>query len=450
MTTRRPYVEAPQRQNRYITEEARANPHPLYCVWEITLACDLGCKHCGSRAGPKRDGELTTAECLDVVAQLADMGVRLVTLIGGEAYMREDWDIIAAEIKRRGMVPSIVTGGRNFDADRVQRAVDAGVRTISVSFDGMQATHDAQRGVSGSWQSAVDTARRIADTPIQLATNSQINRLSMPELVGMADLLRELGSRAWQIQLTVPMGRSADRPQLPLQPYQLLELFPLLAWVKENVLKPHDIHLMPGNNIGYFGPYEDLLRYGGEQGTHWAGCPAGQWSIGVEADGKIKPCPSLPSDDWTGGYLPGDALADVVDTAPELVHLKGRTQDDLWGFCKTCYYADVCKGGCTWTAQCALGRPGNNPYCIHRAVEYEAQGKREVLVQAAHAPGRPFDYGRFDIRLEDLVEPTDASIGGIPLETVMGLRWNDPSVWTDDQIRAALSRIGRRLVQIGG
>jgi MoaA/NifB/PqqE/SkfB family radical SAM enzyme len=44
---------------------------PVHVVWEITLACNLKCQHCGSRAGRPRPGELTTAECLDVVEQLA-------------------------------------------------------------------------------------------------------------------------------------------------------------------------------------------------------------------------------------------------------------------------------------------------------------------------------------------------------------------------------------------
>ena len=33
----------------------------------------------------------TTAECLDLVAQMAALGVQEVTLIGGEAYLRDDW-----------------------------------------------------------------------------------------------------------------------------------------------------------------------------------------------------------------------------------------------------------------------------------------------------------------------------------------------------------------------
>ncbi len=431
-----------------------AAPHPLYVVWEITLACDLGCKTCGSRAGPARSDELSTAQCLDAVRQMADMGIREVTLIGGEAYLRDDWDVIAAEITRRGMTCGITTGARNFDAERVARAVDAGVRGISVSLDGLERTHDAQRGSPGSWQAATAAARRIAESPMRLSTNTQINRLSLPELAAVADLLRELGSEAWQIQITVPMGRGADRPDMLLQPHDLLELFPLLAWIKQEKLTPHGIRLFPGNNIGYFGPWEKVLRYGGGEGAHWGGCGAGKWCLGVEADGKIKGCPSLPSEDWTGGYLGRDRLAEVVADTPELRFLRERTRDDLWGFCRTCYYADVCKAGCTWTSQCTLGKAGNNPYCIHRALEHEARGEREVLVHARPAPGVPFDHGRFDLRVEE-APPADPeatpTIGGFDLATVTGLTWDAGSVWSPDELRRRLKRIGRRdLVHISG
>src|ERR1700744_3790385 len=76
---------------------------PIYAVWEITLACDLACRHCGSRAGRERPDELSTAECLDLVDQMADLGVKEVSLIGGEAYLREDWLDIIRAIRRRGM-----------------------------------------------------------------------------------------------------------------------------------------------------------------------------------------------------------------------------------------------------------------------------------------------------------------------------------------------------------
>jgi MoaA/NifB/PqqE/SkfB family radical SAM enzyme len=126
------------------------NPHPLYVVWEITFKCDLGCKHCGSRAGKARVRELTTDECLDVVRQLADLGVREVTLIGGEAYLRPDWHVIARAITDAKIACSMTSGARGLTQTRVDQAEAAGIRAISISIDGLEATHDAQRGVKGS------------------------------------------------------------------------------------------------------------------------------------------------------------------------------------------------------------------------------------------------------------------------------------------------------------
>ena len=60
---------------------------PLYVVWELTLKCDLACRHCGSRAGKAREAELSMAEARDVVAQLAELGARELAFIGGEAYL---------------------------------------------------------------------------------------------------------------------------------------------------------------------------------------------------------------------------------------------------------------------------------------------------------------------------------------------------------------------------
>jgi hypothetical protein len=103
---------------------------------------------------------------------------------------------------------------------------------------------------------------------------------------------------------------------------------------------------------------------------------------------------------------------DIWDHTRALRYTRDRTVDDLWGFCRTCYYADVCRAGCTWTSHVTLGRPGNNPYCHHRAIELRGQGLRERLVQVEQAPGEPFDHGRFEIVVEPFIEedvPSPAS-----------------------------------------
>lgn len=124
-------------------------------------------------------------------------------------------------------------------------------------------------------------------------------------------------------------------------------------------------------------------------------------------------------------------LADVVAHSRELRVIRERTVDDLWGFCRGCYYAETCKGGCTWTSHCLLGRPGNNPYCIHRALELEQQGLRERVVKVEAAPGLPFDNGRFEIVVEPMPETGDTpSLVGVPLADVLALKSSSAGAWT--------------------
>src|SRR5919112_2575062 len=100
---------------------------PVSIVWEITLACDLACSHCGSRAGRRRRDELSTAEALDLVAQMAELGTRDVGLIGGEAYLRKDWLEIVAAVRAAGMECGLQSGGRNLSDERVASAAAAGL-----------------------------------------------------------------------------------------------------------------------------------------------------------------------------------------------------------------------------------------------------------------------------------------------------------------------------------
>ena len=81
------------------------------CVWELTLACCFGCRYCGSAGGRARADELSTAECLDTADQLAELGCRRVSLIGGEVFLRRDWAQIAGRLTGRGAAVAVITNG---------------------------------------------------------------------------------------------------------------------------------------------------------------------------------------------------------------------------------------------------------------------------------------------------------------------------------------------------
>jgi radical SAM protein with 4Fe4S-binding SPASM domain len=383
-------------ESRLVDQQTR----PIYAVWEITLKCDLACRHCGSRAGHERPEELSTAECLDLVDQMADLGVKEITLIGGEAYLRDDWLDIVRHVRKRGMVCSTTSGGRGLTRERILEAKAAGLSGASISIDGDETVHDRLRGVQGSYRSAVDAMRFLREEGMRVACNTQINRLSVPHMPAILEMIGQNDVHGWQIQLTVPMGRAADEPEVLLQPYELIDLFPMLAELKKRCdeLK---VRMWPGNNVGYFGPHESVLRGHNYRG-HGGSCGAGRATLGIEADGAIKGCPSLPTAAWTGGNIRDASLKDIWERSAPLRYTRDRTVDDLWGYCRDCYYADECRAGCTWTSFVYFGKAGNNPFCHHRALEMQRKGKRERVVRVEAAPGRPFDFGIFEIHVEDV------------------------------------------------
>lgn len=384
-----------------LEDEVRAidrRTRPIYAVWEITLRCDLACGHCGSRAGRARPDELTTEQCFELARQMAELGVKEVTLIGGEAYLRDDWTDIVAEIRRLGMDCTMTSGGRAITPERAVAAKKAGLMSVSISLDGLQQSHDQLRGVNGSFDAALASLRNLRAAGIPVSVNTQINRISAPFIEQLLELMIENRVHGWQLQLTVPMGRAADDPDQMLQPYELLEMFPRLAALLPRA-KEGGVRVFPGNNVGYFGPFEHLLRAHTPQG-HGGSCGAGRATLGIEADGTLKGCPSLHTDEWAGGNILDTSLQDVWERSSRLRYTRDRTVEDLWGYCRECYYANECRAGCTWMGHSLFGKPGNNPYCHHRALEMDRRGLRERVVLKERAPGLPFDRGLFELVVE--------------------------------------------------
>jgi len=376
---------------------------PVHVVWELTLACNLKCQHCGSRAGKRRPGELSTGEAMEVVDSLARLGTREITLIGGEAFLRRDWTEIVRRVRGHGMYCAVQTGGWAFTPKRLEEGMAAGLQGIGVSIDGMRELHDRVRGVKGAFDNALDVLRRARDAGLNRSVNTQIGAETIPQLRELMHTVIDAGAQQWQIQLTVAMGNAVDHPELLLQPHRLHELMPLLAELCDEGAA-RGFTMIVGNNVGYFGPYEDKLRGVLAPDVHWSGCSAGQTVIGIEADGTVKGCPSLPTVGYAGGNVRDLSIEEIWNTRPEIHFGRLRSTSDLWGFCGTCYYADVCRAGCTWTSHSLLGRPGNNPYCHHRVLELRKRGLRERIRKVEEAGCASFATGRFELIVEEIPE----------------------------------------------
>ncbi|WP_046757912.1 radical SAM/SPASM domain-containing protein [Kordia jejudonensis] len=384
---------------RYRVRDDFKTARPVYVVWEITLACNLKCTHCGSRAGKVRPGELTTEQCFEVVDSLKKLGTREISIIGGEAFLRKDWLDIIRRIDGHGMECSMQTGAYNLTEKRITDAKEAGIKNIGVSIDGLPDVHNEIRGRKDSFEQAITCLGLLKKHNIVSSVNTTITKKNKNQLNELLDILIANGVKNWQVQLVVAMGNAVDHSdELIIQPYELIEFYDNLIQIYRRALA-NNVLVQAGNNIGYFGPYEHIWRQGSV--GYYSGCGAGHTALGIEADGVVKGCPSLPTTDYTGGNIKNMSIEDIWNYSEEMFFSRYRNKNEMWGGCKGCYYETSCLAGCSWTSHVLFGKRGNNPFCHHRALELHKKGQKERIRKIKEAEGTSFDYGLYEVVVED-------------------------------------------------
>lgn len=356
------------------------NWRPRNCVWELTLACNLRCRHCGSRAGEARTNELTLDETLRVADELAELGCELVTLSGGEPTAKKGWDVLAQRIASHGIHVNMVTNGVYKDEaaalSLAQRARDCGLSNVGMSLDGLEEVHEWVRG-PGTFARTLDSIERFVATGVKVGVLTTVNKKNFGQLEEICETARQHGATMWRVQLGKPMGAMSDE-DIVIEPYRTVELIDRLVALK----KKGNIHVAVGDSIGYYGPPDRTLRGRGwrNRAECWQGCQAGMQAIGIEADGGVKGCLSLQAkvgdkDPFVEGNLRKSSLRDIWYKPGVFAYNRDFSLDDLTGHCKACRYASICRGGATCVTS-SLGFLGEDPYCYYHYWEQARRAQR--------------------------------------------------------------------------
>lgn len=402
---------------------ARVTKHrPRNCVWELTLDCNLNCVHCGSSAGRARHDELTTAEALDVVRQLRDLGCELVTLSGGEPLLRPDWFEIARAIADTGMYVNMVTNGLLVNDEVAARISHSGMCNVGVSIDGPRDVHDRIRA-PGSFDRSVAGIRTLVANGVSVGVMTTINRWNMSRLEEIRSIAIEAGASMWRLQLAKPMGEICGDRDFIIAPRHLLDVIPRLAAMK----KMGGIHLAVGDSIGYYGPHDATLRGRGWRGRQecWQGCRAGMDAIGIEADGGVKGCLSIQakapdgSDPYREGSVRTRSLADIWFSPGSFAYNRQFSRDQLKGVCRTCSSAAKCRGGARCVSTAVSKTVGEDLYCWTRVSGMDSNRRfRDIAAQAAAAAGLALVMGSTACYEEENPGQNDTILDATQLDAV--------------------------------
>lgn len=140
-----------------------------YILWESTLRCNLACRHCGSDckkdAGVKDMPVADFIRAIEQIIPIVDPNNTMIVITGGEPLLRDDLEIAGKALYERGFPWGIVTNGLLLDQRRLHSLMDAGIRAITVSLDGLQNSHNWLRGNPKSFEKAFSAIRMLSPPP---------------------------------------------------------------------------------------------------------------------------------------------------------------------------------------------------------------------------------------------------------------------------------------------
>lgn len=341
---------------------------PFVLGWELTLACNLRCEHCGSAAGIAKNSELSTEEALELCNQFPELLVKEVDFTGGEPLVRKDWAKIANRLNRLKIPVNMITNGLALDRSTISLAKNVGVAHIGISLDGLEETHDKIRGHEGLFQKVLMAINNLNSAEMPITVMTTVNEANAKELPELQEMLISLGVTKWRLQPLFQLGRVHDFPELTLKEQTYLDLG---VFIKENTSnKNSPIEILPADSCGYFSELDD-------REPSWQGCNAGLVTCGITCDGKIKGCLSLP-DSFVEGDLRKNDLWSIWFNSNAFKYTRGFTEKDLGQNCVSCEKTMQCKGGCSAMSLGSSNKLHDDPYCYLRLLKKSSLKKKKI------------------------------------------------------------------------
>jgi len=310
--------------------------HPLQQLfWESTLRCNVHCLHCGSDCvASVTTPDMPAEDFLHVIDTEVTPHVNphkvMVIISGGEPLMRKDLPQIGRALYDRGYPWGMVTNGLALTEARFRELRKAGLRSITVSLDGLEEDHVWLRQHPLAFEGACRAIKLCAvEKRLTWDVVTCANQRTIGHLPAIRDLLWSLGVRDWRVFGIDPMGRAAENPELILTNEQFRQLMDFIA--AERAAGRHVSYSCEG----YLGSYEGKVR------DHLYQCAAGLSVASILIDGSISACTSI-----RGKYYQGNIYKDSFWNVWE--HGFKPYRDRSWMHkiepCKDCKAFDYCEG----------------------------------------------------------------------------------------------------------
>ena len=320
----------------YREETLRPHPDLRSLFLEITPFCNEHCLHCGSRCGDiDVSGMLTKDEIITALKQVKkdfDISRMRLCVTGGEPLLRPDFFEIMDAANRLGFGWGMTSNGTLIDKETAKKLAETGLRTVSISVDGLKENHEWFRQSPGCYEKTIEGIKNLLEVNIShVQITTVVTHKNIKDLKKMYKEFSKIGVRSWRVINIEPIGRAKEQPELPLNSEEYKKLF---DFINEYRYKgPMEVVYGCSHYLG-----EDLER---EIRKWYFLCNAGVYVASVMYNGDITACLDIERrPELVQGNIRTDSLKEVWENKFDIY----RTDWRKCGPCKDCEHYRFCAG----------------------------------------------------------------------------------------------------------
>ena len=367
------------------------NERPFIAIWEVTQACDLACVHCRASARPDRNPlELSTDEGKHLIDRIAALKVPVFVLTGGDPIKRPDLFELIGHARSVGVRVSLTPSATPLlTKDIVVRLKEAGLARLAVSMDGASAeTHDAFRGMSGSFARTLDAVRWANEIGLPVQINTTFSRRNIAEIDEIVALMEKLKITLWSVFFLVPTGRGKLNDLLSAEEFESVfaKVYNMSRIASFDIKTTEAQHYrrfvlqqrVAGRKRG-LGSNSEHERSVDAIGRAPRGLNDGKGFLFISHKGEVFPSGFLP---LSAGNIREQELNTIYRDSPLFRDLRDTAK--LEGKCGSCEFKEIC-GGSRARAYALTGNPhAEEPCCSYVPRGYVQPAPKMKTASALH------------------------------------------------------------------
>ena len=353
-----PIKEQNMRQLAEYQRHLWTEPQLTFLFFELTDRCNLNCIHCGSRCLNSNDTYLAFSVIEKTLAEVSERYASeniMICVTGGEPMLHPDFLKVILKAHRYGFPVGITTNGTLIDDNMAQKLVKAGLDTVAISIDGLEAEHDNFRRTPGALKKAIGGAHALMRAGIEPEALTVVHKDNFDQLEDIYKLVKAENFNSWRVVNMDPIGRALEHKELIPDGMELKQLY---DFIREKRYDPeNEMEVTYGCSHFVTYNYERELR------DYYFQCGAGTKVAGIMADGSIGACLDIERrPELIQGNIYKDSFCDIWENKFAAFR-RDRTLESRT--CNDCQQREVCMGDSAHTWDYDNDEP---LYCVNNMI----------------------------------------------------------------------------------